>query len=786
MLIGISTVVAYTLSGDAELTTDNILVSLLVGQLFPGGEAMTSITALCFTALSGPMLVRQFKPNYYFVSLLASMPAGLSIVSIIGYFSGIDHAQTWGDSHMAIHTAIAMMLLSVTVIASCTMMQQKNTGTRDIWIAVAISITLLVIFVDLFRALIAWEEQNLNRRTQEDYQVFSNALNKRFELLENSFDNLSSNLSISNSNTFPAWERDNQQVLANMDSFQAFAIINKQNQIVWSQISPKNKSITEQWLKDAATGEHGNLFSRRAGLSKANPSLSLIELSTPVLMQDEDVVYYKGIIDLESLVLLVKEALALEQQYKITLVDAESNLLYEDASVNNSVNLAFEQRQTLLVNGDIKIDIAFTPYADFIQNQRTPLPLIMLLGGLLMLGLLVYLFRLRTITESKARSLEQEINEHHRTRNELQKQQTRLQTTLDNMAEALILLDANKKILSFNNAAQTLLGYSESDALGLSVSDLIPSFTSEFNADHLDSVDEDEPLSSKSLETIAIKLNGQAVPIEMSVSRFIHNNEHFFSATIKNIAHRQAQEELKNRYTQQLLRSNKELDEFAYVASHDLRSPLRAITQLASWVESDIEGFASKETSGYLQLMQSRITRLDRLLDDLLTYAKAGRKNGEFSLFNTTNVCENVFNLLEHPQSFALKLDKDLPTFTTLSTPLELIFRNLINNAIKHNNNDQGWVKVSASDNGRSYTFIISDNGPGIAPVDQTRIFQLFQTLKSRDEVEGSGMGLAMVKKIIDRFEGKIVVESDGRFGTSISFTWPKQQHLEKMLNEIK
>ncbi len=172
-------------------------------------------------------------------------------------------------------------------------------------------------------------------------------------------------------------------------------------------------------------------------------------------------------------------------------------------------------------------------------------------------------------------------------------------------------------------------------------------------------------------------------------------------------------------------------------------------------------------------MMRSCIGRMEMLLDDLLAYLRAGRYDGENIEVNTQILIEDIFDLTEGNNNFGLVLDETMPIITTMKVPLELIFRNLIANAIKHHDKQHGVISISSKEINGGLEFIVQDDGPGIAPQHHERGFGMFQTLKPRDEVEGSGMGLALVKKAVESKAGAISLESDGVRGCLFRFTWP-------------
>jgi signal transduction histidine kinase len=250
------------------------------------------------------------------------------------------------------------------------------------------------------------------------------------------------------------------------------------------------------------------------------------------------------------------------------------------------------------------------------------------------------------------------------------------------------------------------------------------------------------------------------------------------------MAKRLETEEAIKKYTSELERSNRELNDFAYVTSHDLKAPLRGIMQLTNWIEEDLADKLDGSTRDYFHLLKNRVARLEKLLDDLLAYSRVGRKHGDIRQVDIKALVEELIVLLNPRPGISVVCETGLPVFNTLAVPLEQVLRNLIDNAIKHHDKPEGVITVSARGRGGEVEFTVADDGPGIAPEHQERVFGIFQTLKPRDEVEGSGMGLAIVKKLVENYRGKIWLESDGKLGTSISFTWPKEHRIRKIIND--
>ncbi|MFK7769014.1 MAG: PAS domain S-box protein [Mariniblastus sp.] len=234
-------------------------------------------------------------------------------------------------------------------------------------------------------------------------------------------------------------------------------------------------------------------------------------------------------------------------------------------------------------------------------------------------------------------------------------------------------------------------------------------------------------------------------------------------------------------YAKELEKRNQDLDEFAYVASHDLSSPIRAVANLADWIVEDAGDSLPEQCQENLRLMQSRIGRMQMLLTDLLTYSRAGRQMGDVREISVQEMVSRVTELIHIPDGFLIDTQiepADLRIKTWL-TPLQQCLQNLVSNAIKHHDQGStGRVKISVTGLGETILFEITDNGPGIPREHHEKIFDMFKTLKSRDDLEASGMGLAIVKRITESIGGEIGLTSEPGVGTTFRLTWNKTTEL--------
>ena len=229
------------------------------------------------------------------------------------------------------------------------------------------------------------------------------------------------------------------------------------------------------------------------------------------------------------------------------------------------------------------------------------------------------------------------------------------------------------------------------------------------------------------------------------------------------------------RTTAALEERNRELDQFAYITSHDLKAPLRGIANLSQWIEEDLGDNATDDIRKQLDLLRGRVHRMEGLIDGILQYSRVGRVKGVVETVDVGVLLHDVVDLIAPPAGFRIEVAPDMPTINTERLRLQQVFQNLIGNAIKHHNRADGHISIGVTERGPMLEFAVTDDGPGIAPQYHQKIFVVFQTLATRDKVEGTGIGLSLVKKIIESNGGNIRVESAEGAGTTFRFTWPKR-----------
>jgi len=230
--------------------------------------------------------------------------------------------------------------------------------------------------------------------------------------------------------------------------------------------------------------------------------------------------------------------------------------------------------------------------------------------------------------------------------------------------------------------------------------------------------------------------------------------------------------------TVRLEMANRELNEFAHVVSHDLKTPLRGINQLSEWLKEDYWHVLDGEGREHIDLIRSRVKRMDTLIDGILQYSRVGRNRGKEEWIDLNALIRDIIEIIMPREHISVVIGNRLPSVYAERIRLEQVFQNLLGNAVRYMDKEDGVVTVTSSDCGFCHEFCVSDNGPGIDPRYHEKIFQIFQTLAPAESTESTGIGLALVKKIIEVMGGEIRVQSEVGYGTSFYFTLPMREGL--------
>jgi len=344
----------------------------------------------------------------------------------------------------------------------------------------------------------------------------------------------------------------------------------------------------------------------------------------------------------------------------------------------------------------------------------------------------------------------------------------------------MVMIDSEGSIVLVNRQAESMFGYARAELLGNSLEILMPERFRGLHDGHRQQFAGAPSMRQMGVgrDITARRKDGSEFPVEVGLNRVPGEEDGLVLAAVSDITRRRSME-------LELRQANANLEEFTYAASHDLKSPLRGISDLVEWIVEDLGGAEPQEVSRNLGRIRDRVHRLERVIDDLLTYARAGTAFTDAVQVDLESLLAGIFELLPRPPGFIVSLDVKARPFVTNKAPLESVLRNLISNAFKHHDLPAGRITIGVADVGRYCVFTVGDDGPGIPLASQERVFRIFQTLATETR-EHSGIGLALSKRLVEAHGGWIKLDSaTGVRGTTFHVWWPRFQYRKPVDSSV-
>ncbi|MFC3117029.1 sensor histidine kinase [Cellvibrio fontiphilus] len=345
----------------------------------------------------------------------------------------------------------------------------------------------------------------------------------------------------------------------------------------------------------------------------------------------------------------------------------------------------------------------------------------------------------------------------------------RLSAVIDASPYGQLLVDDKGVIQLINPSLLALFGYDKDELLGRSMDVLLPERYRDGHQKLREGYVQTPSLRPMGLgrDLTGRHKNGTEIPIEIGLSPVETDAGRMTLAVVTDISQRK-------RLELNLKQANAHLEEFTYVASHDLKSPLRGIADLVEWIAEDLGENVPESVTNNIGRIKIRIGRMERLIEDLLLYARAGRRHKESTAVNVPDLISNIIEMHPVPAHFSIKQDIRIAEIFAAKTPLETVLRNLFSNALKHHHGTQPEITLSAEPSGSYCLFKVIDNGPGIPEIAQERVFRLFQTLNTQHS-SGSGIGLALAKRLTESHGGQIeLISNSDQPGCSFHVWWPR------------
>lgn len=370
-----------------------------------------------------------------------------------------------------------------------------------------------------------------------------------------------------------------------------------------------------------------------------------------------------------------------------------------------------------------------------------------------------------------------DITQRKRAEEELREAEERIRSIVDHVIDGIITIDERGTVESLNPAAQRIFGYAAADVVGKNVKMLMPEpFHSEHDgylANYLRTGI--AKIIGIGREVIGRRQDGTTFPMELAISEFHLGQRRYFTGIVRDISERKYAESELRMSAQELGRSNLDLEQFAYVASHDLQEPLRAVAGCIQVLKKRYQGQLDARADELIAHTVEGVSRMHQLIDDLLSYSRVGTRGKAFASSDSHASLMRALANLEAAvaESGAIITHDRMPTVQADAAQLTQLFQNFISNAIKFRGPQPPRIHVAAVRGEGEWIFSVKDSGLGIEPEYFERIFVIFQRLHTRAEYPGTGIGLAICKKIVERHRGRIFLESTPGLGSTFSFTIP-------------
>ena len=430
------------------------------------------------------------------------------------------------------------------------------------------------------------------------------------------------------------------------------------------------------------------------------------------------------------------------------LASEQNKLLFKDPS-------AFIQRMDEIIDGKIAVfgDQLEMIDGTIIERNYTPIIVAGKIKG--------FLWTFRDITLEKNYSLS------------LEAQKEKYSSIIANMNLGLVELNTNNEILMVNQSFTEMSGYTEEQLIGKVESDIFP-------------VENDSDIIAK--ENLK-RLKGESNSYELKTKCSKGHYRHWLVSSAPNynlsgvvvgsigihldITEFKKLELQKESILKELEVSNNQLHEYAHIVSHDLKSPLRSIDALTSWIKADNEGKFDEMTLQNFELLDTTLETMEKLISNVLEYSSAGSKSQEDEDVDLNDTLSDLKKILFVPENITITVLNELPIVKGDATKFQQLFQNFISNAIKFSDKEIGIIEIDYKDNNTFHQFSIKDNGIGIEKKYHDKIFKIFTSLNKRED--STGIGLSIVKKLIDLNEGDIWLESEPNVGTTFYFTLKKR-----------
>lgn len=760
-LIGAGHFLQYLTKGRWQI--DYWFHALISDNTFVDTLNLAPTTAMALLIFGLALLWSARRQSTDVADTLRAASLSLLAITLVSSWAVYDQSEAsfgWGNlARMAPSSLVVLALLAISGGAIAFSRPRQSSRNRLIPVLVNVLVPLVIgLSIALWAALAKTETRHIGETIRQESAMMLSGLRHSLTSQGYSLRRMANRLARSDYPDMVAWRQDAQMYLQDHPGMVAMALVSRSEQ------SP-------QWVTLEQTPPVFSADEIRRALRSASQSSQQLAISTPGQLRDGNSQFIMvsparrgseqtavlAIFDGAALLRGVFPPQYLEMMHLSVALDGVR--LFETTRESSVFRQYWSREdQTELLGKQWTLEV--WPTRHYYADVRANLQDLVLITGLIIAGLLIVTAHLLLRTERSA--------EH------LRRSENQLALLLSNAGEGIFGLDTEGRTTFVNRAAEKITGYPAAEMLNQQQHAIIHHSHADGSTYPAEECNIYRVLKEGGQhferDEVFWRRDGSCYPVEYTSSAVVDDQGHITGAVVvfRDISELK---EIENK----LRATNEELENFAYLASHDLKAPLRVIHNASQWLEEDLAEHLQDEDRENLALLQSRVNRMERLLDDLLQYSRIGRVTDDRfrEKISGKEMLDNILSLLEPPPEVEVEVSEGFADIFSPRMPLQQILYNLIANAIKHREDRKIRIKVGVKTVGEDYVFTVADNGPGIAAKYHQRIFDIFRTLKPRDQVEGSGIGLSIVKKYANLYGGRVEVHSTVGEGSCFTIVWP-------------
>ncbi|WP_051560555.1 ATP-binding protein [Marinobacterium jannaschii] len=777
---------------DVDLGIDQLLMEHYITTLTSHPGRMAPNTALCFL-LTGMALVSAFLlQRVMFPMILGIITVCLGGLSLTGYLVGFEAIYGWMHfTRMAVHTSVGFVFVGTGVLlwnASRRLHEERSqTYLYNIVSGVVLTVSLLV----LWQALSSWENQRIKEVIRNEADAARSVTDQFLASEVAALERMSQRLSYQGQINQKQWERDAESYIEDMSVFQAIEWVDSSFHIRWvvpleGNESAMNLNLASDPRRAAgfrqALQENGISVTRTVELVQGGRGFLVY---SPVMQELELKGFVLGIVKVDQLMSRLIGFRDYDERFYITVSDGDE-VIWKNYSTPEAESIAISQ-MVVLPLANVAWQAEFIPRKQFVEELVSSLPLMVLgAGGLLIFlfqGTLFFYYQAREVNRLNIRK-ERQLEQSNQA---LQQAEQRYRAITYLMPVGVLLIDRQGNIAEANEQACTIFGYRSEQLLAMNVDQLVPDMVRNKHAALREGFQGDRgarKMAGDGADLMGLTADDCLVPIEVGLSSIEIGQETYIIASITDMTERKRMlQELKVQNIQmdcameRLRHSNEQLERFAFVCSHDLQEPVRMVLSFSQLLERRLSDNLDDKSRSYLHYITDGAQRARSMISDILTFCRLDQNVQATEEVALEDICVQVKNTLQEvmtEKQAEFSWQQPLPVLSGIPSQVFQLFLNLVGNGLKFNRSEQPRVVISAEEQGDLWLIDVQDNGIGIDEKYRDKLFTIFQRLNTKEEFPGTGIGLAICKKVAGHHGAEIDVFSEPDKGSRFRIKWPK------------